>query len=88
MISYLVPDCSRTFLNSIYKSNFFYKGIFEIISPFKSLNLLCWNSILEYLAFNLFILDCFGLFSFGFRLSVHLELTSKSRDQKLLKDLC
>ena len=25
--------------------------------------------------FNLFILDYFGLFSFGFRLSVHLELT-------------
>ena len=37
--------------------------------------------------FNLFILDYFGLFSFGFRLSVHLELTSKSGDQKLLKDL-
>ena len=37
--------------------------------------------------FNLFILDYFGLFSFGFRLSVHLELTSKSGNQKLLKDL-
>ena len=35
--------------------------------------------------FNLFILDYFGLFSFGFRLSVHLSLTSKSGDQKLLK---
>ena len=34
--------------------------------------------------FNLFILDYFGLFSFGFRLSVHLELTSKSGDRKLL----
>ena len=55
-----------------------YKGIFEIISPFKSLNLLCWNCILEYFVVNLFILDYFGLFSFGFRLSVHLELTSKS----------
>ena len=31
--------------------------------------------------FNLFILDYFGLFSFGFRLSVHLNLTSKSGDQ-------
>ena len=38
--------------------------------------------------FNLFILDYFGLFSFGFRLSVHLDLTSNSGDQKLLKDLC
>ena len=28
--------------------------------------------------FNLFILDYFGLFSFGFRLSVHLDLTIKS----------
>ena len=35
--------------------------------------------------FNLFILDYFGLFSFGFRLSVHLDLASKSWDQKLLK---
>ena len=55
---------------------------------FKSRNLMCWNSILEYLVFSLFVLDYFGLFSFGFRLSVHLELTSKSGDQKLLKDLC
>ena len=38
--------------------------------------------------FSLFILDYFGLLSFRFRLSVHLELTSKSGDQKLLKDLC
>ena len=38
--------------------------------------------------FNLFILDYFGLFSFGFILSVHLDLTSKSGDQILLKDLC
>ena len=44
--------------------------IFEKISPFKSLNLLCWNSNLEYLVINLFILDSFGLYSFGFRLSV------------------
>ena len=44
--------------------------------------------MLEYFVFNLFILDYFGLFSFGFRLSAHLELTSKSGDQKLLKDLC
>ena len=36
---------------------------------------------------NLSILDYFGLFSFGFRLSVHLDLTSKSGYQKLLKDL-
>ena len=28
--------------------------------------------------FNLFILGYFGLISFGFRLSVHLDLTSKS----------
>ena len=28
--------------------------------------------------FNLFMLDYFELFSFGFRLSVHLDLTSKS----------
>ena len=38
--------------------------------------------------FNLFIMDYFGLFSFGFRLSVHLDLASKSGDQILLKDLC
>ena len=38
--------------------------------------------------FNLFALDYFGLYSFEFRLSVCLELTSKSGDQKLLKDLC
>ena len=43
---------------------------------------------MEYLVFNLFILDYFGLFSFGFRLCVHLDLSSKSGDQKLLKDLC
>ena len=36
--------------------------------------------------FNLFILDYFGLFSFGFRLNFLLELTSKSGDQKLLTD--
>ena len=44
------------------------------------------NSIYKskYLVFNLFILDYFGLFNFGFRLSVHLDLTSKSGDQKLL----
>ena len=35
--------------------------------------------------FNLFILDYLGLFRFGFRLSVHLDLTSKSGVQKLLK---
>ena len=88
MISYLVPELSGTFLNSIYKNKFFIKASLKIISPFKSLNLLCWNSILEYLVFNLFILDYFGLFSFGFRLRVHLDLFSKSGDQKLLKDLC
>ena len=65
----------------------FHKGIFEIISPFKSLNLLCWNSNLEYLVINLFVLEYFGFFSFGFRLSIHLDLTSKSGDQKLLKKL-
>ena len=37
--------------------------------------------------FNLFILDYFGLFGFEFRLSVHLDLSSKSGDEKLLKDL-
>ena len=37
--------------------------------------------------FNLLVLDYFGLFSFEFRLSVHLDLTSKSVDQKLLKNL-
>ena len=36
--------------------------------------------------FNLFILDYFGLFRFGFRLSVHLDLTSKSGDQIILRD--
>ena len=35
--------------------------------------------------FNLLILDYFGLFSFVFRLSVHLDFNSKSGDQKLLK---
>ena len=38
--------------------------------------------------FSLFILDYFGLFSFGFRVSVHLDLTSKSDDQKVLEDVC
>ena len=38
--------------------------------------------------FNLFVVDYFGLFSFGFRLIVDLDLTSKSGDQRLLKDLC
>ena len=55
-------------LNNIYKSKFFNKDSFEIISPFNSLKLLCWNSIREYFVF---ILDYFGLFSFGFRLSAH-----------------
>ena len=41
--------------------------------------------MLDYFVFNLFILDYFGLFRFGFRLSVQLDLTSKSGDQKLLK---
>ena len=39
--------------------------------------------------FDLFFLDYFvPSASVGFRLSVHLELTSKSGGQKLLKDLC
>ena len=38
--------------------------------------------------FNLFILDYFVLFSFGFRLNVHLDLTLKSGDQTLLNELC
>ena len=38
--------------------------------------------------FVLFFLDYFVTFSVGFELSVHLELSSKSGDQKLLKDLC
>ena len=37
--------------------------------------------------FDLFFLDYFVTFIVGFGLSVHLELTSKSGDQKLLKDL-
>ena len=36
--------------------------------------------------FDLFFLDYFELFIFGFRLSVRSE--SKPGDQKLLKDLC
>ena len=38
--------------------------------------------------FGLFFLDYFVTFSVGYRLSVHFELTSKSGDQELLKDLC
>ena len=38
--------------------------------------------------FDLFFLDYFVTFSVGFGLSVHLELSSKPGDQKLLKDLC
>ena len=38
--------------------------------------------------FDLFLLDYFVTFSIGFGLSVHMELTSKSGDQKQLKDLC
>ena len=38
--------------------------------------------------FDLFFLYYFVTFSVGFGLSVHLELTLKSGDQKLLKDLC
>ena len=38
--------------------------------------------------FNVLILDYFGLFSFGFRLSVYLDLTLKSGDQKVLQNLC
>ena len=38
--------------------------------------------------FDVFFLDYFVTFSVGFRLSVHLELTSKSGDQKLLQNLC
>ena len=52
MISYLLLDQSRTFLKGIYIRVNFHKGIFEIISPFKSLNLFCWNSILEYLVWG------------------------------------
>ena len=59
----------------------------DIISHFKSLNLLCWNSKLVYFVFNLFILDYFGLFSFGFRLSVHLDLTSKSEGSETAERL-
>ena len=35
--------------------------------------------------FNLFIQDYFGLFSFGFRLHVHLDLSSKSGIRNCLK---
>ena len=38
--------------------------------------------------FDLFIMDYFLTFNVRFGLSFHLELTSKSGDQKLLKDLC
>ena len=38
--------------------------------------------------FDSFFPDYFVTFSVGFGLSVHLELTSKSGDQKLLKDVC
>ena len=38
--------------------------------------------------FDIFFLDYFVTFSVGFGLSVHLQLTSKFGDQKLLKDLC
>ena len=79
MISYLVPERSGTFLNSIYKSKFFI-----IISPFKSLNLLCWNSILEYLVFNLFILDYFGLFSFGFRFGIKFKIWGSETAERLV----
>ena len=34
---------------------------------------------------NLFIQDYFGLFSFGFRLHVHLDLSSKSGIRNCLK---
>ena len=37
--------------------------------------------------FDLLFLDYFVTFSLGFGLSGYLELTSKSGDQKLLKDL-
>ena len=37
--------------------------------------------------FDLFFLDYLVTFSVGFGLGVHLELTFKSGDQKLLKDL-
>ena len=50
-----------------------------------------WNSNLLHLnkfVFDLFFLGYFVTFSVGFRLNVHLELTLKSGDQKLLKDLC
>ena len=38
--------------------------------------------------FDLFFLDYFVAFSVGFRQTVHLELSSRSGDQKPLKDLC
>ena len=38
--------------------------------------------------FDLFFLEYFVTFSVGLGLSVYLELSSKSWDQKLLKDLC
>ena len=38
--------------------------------------------------FDILFLDYFVTFSVGFGLSVHLELTSKSGDQKLLQNLC
>ena len=38
--------------------------------------------------FDLFYPDYFVTFNVGFGLSVYLELTLNSRDQKLLKDSC
>ena len=38
--------------------------------------------------FDLFLLNYFVTFSVGFGLSVNLELTFYSGDQKVLKDLC
>ena len=69
----------------------FHKGIFGVISPFKSQNLLCWNSNVLYqdkFVFDLFFLNYFVTFSVDTRLRVHMELSSKSGDKKLLEVLC
>ena len=69
----------------------FPKGILGIISPCKCINL-CTGILTYYiwinLCVNLFFLDYFVTFSVRFGLSVHLELTSKTGDQKQLTKLC
>ena len=75
MISKFFPDYPGDFLRNIYiyiRVNF-HEGIFGVISPFKSQNLLCGYFNLSYLdnfMFNLFYMDYFLKFCLGFILSV------------------